>query len=112
MCFGSISTARSRCRFAHEAATEQRLGEEALDPREAFDFGVPGAEHVMGVVVVGIQLDRARGFVVDDLGVAHPFLAALGARQAAQDHREDIVAIGSHGVGPNRALGVNAAHRV
>ncbi len=48
----------------------------------------------MREVVIGFDLDGAGGFVVDDLGILHPFLAALGARQPAQDHRDRVMAIG------------------
>jgi len=96
----------------HEAAAEQGLREEALDPRQPLDLRIPGAEDVVGVVVVGIELDGAARFVVDEFRVAHTFLTTLGARQAPEDHREHVVPLRVHGVGANRPLGVAAAHRI
>ncbi len=65
-------------RLVHEAATEQRLRKEALNPRQPLHLGIPRAEHVVGIVVSGIDLDGAGRLVVDDFRVAHPFLAAFG----------------------------------
>jgi hypothetical protein len=66
---------------------EQRSGEEPLDPGQPFHLGMPGAQDVVGIVVVGIDRDGFCRFIEDDLGIAHTFLAALGEREPAQHHR-------------------------
>ena len=71
----------------HETAAEQRLGEEALNRGEPLHLGMPGAEDVVSVVVVGVDRDRPRRLVEDDLRVAHPLLTAFGAGEPAQHHR-------------------------
>jgi len=65
--------------FVHEAATEQHLREEPLKSGQPLHFGMPGAEHMVCSVVVGVDLYGARGLVEDDFRVAHPLLTAFGA---------------------------------
>src|ERR1051325_3092547 len=98
--------------LVEKAASEERFGEELLEPRQPFDLGMPGADQVTRAVVGRVELDRLHAFIIDDLGEAHPLLAALGARQPAQGLPDGEMAVGSVGVHAHRGLAEGARRGV
>src|SRR5439155_962056 len=88
--------------LVQEAAAEQRLGEELLEPRQTLDLGMPRADQVMRAVMRRVELDRLHPLVVDDLGEPHPLLAAARARQPAQRLADREMAVRASGVHPHR----------
>ena len=86
-------------RLAEDAGAQQVLREEAAQPREPHDLGVPAAEDVVGPVVARVEREGAQGLVADDAGAADPLLLPHGERRAPDGGGQGEVPVRAGGVG-------------